>query len=1621
MRKKNTGLRVLAAIICASIVFTSNGLAVLAEAPVVSNAETEAETDANLDETDGTSQDEEVVGDTSESGDSQGDLDEDDQKQNDTDESDKETSDEADDNSDEELPADDEEEVIPEEELIEGEDVLTEEAEEPLDEELLADEDAELEELGATNQYFDETQTDLTLNGSYTKDSLRSASAITIPKSVTKIPANYFEGFDNLIYITIPDDSALTEIEQGAFSGTGIKTINIPAGVTKITESCFEGCTSLTTVNIRGSISEVEDYAFKDCNKLTGVNLTGTTEIGNEAFMGCTALSSVGISNIEVIGARAFYNCSALSRFAFPSSITEVGSYAFALSGLTVVNLADIQTAYEADGITEKAVFGIHVFDGCSKLATIEWPGTQEIIPDYTFNKCTLLSSVTIQPGVEEIASNAFSNCTSLKSISFPESTEKFDQEALAGCTAIANIYIYCPATSAGINIHADAFPARTSQVTMYGFHAKVKSYADGKTNYTFATLLETHTITPKVTNTVGGKMTLSTKSAAADTVIVVTLTPAEGYVIKQDALTYTDNGTIKYPEYVSVTGSDYKFRFVMPNNNTTVTATFAKASSAVSGKLSYTVAGEGVYFPYDAANKTYTFEKAGQSVEIKVTDEKMAPVAPWLMAYSSSDAAIVKISASGVITGVKKGTAKITAKLKSDTTKTFSFYVSVAKTPVIPKENFDISFSSLPTGVTTSSFTEKDGTVVPVITIPKSYVSKAAMGINVNISTKDEQNTPLVVTSYWSSVDAKVASVKASVLSDVGKITIPQKAEGEATVTISIKNTTTDPDLKVINKKVIVRVVDVTPRLAQSKITVAYDSDTGTDINIIPVYGYDIVPGSFCIKKMNSTGGYVNATNVICYTYDGSTRKGNVQALTALNLAAGKSVTYKGANKLYLSGLVEDTSGNQVEFYTPIPELVVTRVKLSPTIKTSGKINLFYNENGTAAEQGTFVVTHNLSKYTLSSARLVSTDAGNLLGQNFVASVDAAKNRVLINRTDTAIVKDANNKLVTKGYLYLTYVGYAEVRVPITIATCNTAPTLVFNKQSATVNTRIVDQEFTLKILDKNTKKEIDLSRLDTLDTKLDGKGYVFDDLNTTGKFKKGDFAADTGTNTVLLTVDGSSRNAKGKAVINIKLDSWAKPAKVTFTLNSTGTLAKGVLSSKNITLNSLVKSQSGSINLTLNQKEATLTGFDDPSLVFAGNKKLRAEAAKLIDDIDLSTPGKIVASLDPGESVAPGTYEFKVRPLATYDGGTDISLDYVNFKIIVNGASPVLTLASPTLTLNAYCPGTEVVYSKYTLANMPAGVSYEIDDSSLALTATKGGTAANEMKNYLTLVVNPSTKKLSLNMSSSAPCYTNFNYTYKVSGLKVKFDDGHGGYEYATIKPFALGVKGNYAKPSVTIKASGKLNTIDPNSCIKYTVTPKNITGGILDVAIWEYDVTNNLNQWYVDEHGDPYSPHFTATLTNSKTVAVKANAILNAKVTYKYVLAFELASDPGNWITTNAKKPFTLKPAQTFPKLKSKKSDYTLYAGQDATYRYVNLKFEQTSLKNATISDIVIDTKDEAIKAAYDVRFTGGKWRLYLVDPSKLVAGKKYKLKLVTVYDEQLKNTKGPSITINASIVK
>ncbi|MCR5653004.1 MAG: leucine-rich repeat domain-containing protein [Ruminococcus sp.] len=130
----------------------------------------------------------------------------------------------------------------------------------------------------------------------------------------------YFGRWGNAVIPETHDGIAVTGIGYSAFNSPNnyilIQSVTIPASVTVIESSAFNGESTLTEVNIpkNSKLKTIEEWAFYACGFESFTIPDGVTTVGKEAFEGSNSYSDNGLN---------------LKSITVPASVTNIGERAF--------------------------------------------------------------------------------------------------------------------------------------------------------------------------------------------------------------------------------------------------------------------------------------------------------------------------------------------------------------------------------------------------------------------------------------------------------------------------------------------------------------------------------------------------------------------------------------------------------------------------------------------------------------------------------------------------------------------------------------------------------------------------------------------------------------------------------------------------------------------------------------------------------------------------------------------------------------------------------------------------------------------------------------------------------------------------------------------------------------------------------------------------------------------------------------------------------------------------------------------------------------------------------------------------------------------------------------------
>ena len=151
---------------------------------------------------------------------------------------------------------------------------------------------------------------------------------------------NYEKGI-----LSIPDKIdgyRVTSIGDGVFSYSDFDKIYVPSSVTKVGNSAFSNCKSVT---LCGSITYIGSSAFSRCGSFSFMS-----SLKNLKYIGSYAFAETGIDNMNIPGTLneipegLFYGCSYLIEVKIGEGVKSIGKNAFYGTNISTLNIPDSVT-----------------------------------------------------------------------------------------------------------------------------------------------------------------------------------------------------------------------------------------------------------------------------------------------------------------------------------------------------------------------------------------------------------------------------------------------------------------------------------------------------------------------------------------------------------------------------------------------------------------------------------------------------------------------------------------------------------------------------------------------------------------------------------------------------------------------------------------------------------------------------------------------------------------------------------------------------------------------------------------------------------------------------------------------------------------------------------------------------------------------------------------------------------------------------------------------------------------------------------------------------------------------------------------------------------------------------
>ena len=283
-----------------------------------------------------------------------------------------------------------------------------------------------------------------------------SLTSVIIPNSVTSLGEASFYGCSKLESVKLP--VGITSLSEYCFGnclvlknierpnrvtslGAGcfqfceeLESINLPNGITSLPAICFYCCWKLNNIVLPNNITSLGNRCFEGCKVLKNIELPNSiTSLGSECFFGCAELENVTIpEGVSSLGRGTFRNCDRLVDITLPNSITSLGSECFSgCSSLKNINLPYVLTS-----------MGFQCFYGCTSLTKIQLPSSLTTLGFGCFDGCTGLESIAIPQGLTLLDGQCFQDCSNLSTIILPKSIVSIGKECFKGCKKLADIVL---------------------------------------------------------------------------------------------------------------------------------------------------------------------------------------------------------------------------------------------------------------------------------------------------------------------------------------------------------------------------------------------------------------------------------------------------------------------------------------------------------------------------------------------------------------------------------------------------------------------------------------------------------------------------------------------------------------------------------------------------------------------------------------------------------------------------------------------------------------------------------------------------------------------------------------------------------------------------------------------------------------------------------------------------------------------------------------------------------------------------------------------------------------------------------------------------------------------------
>ena len=1225
-------------------------------------------------------------------------------------------------------------------------------------------------------------------------------------------------------------------------AGRSVTNLTLPKTLRVIGYSAFYDCYALKTIRFAtgGELETIEGYAFKDCGKLTAVNLP---------------------EGLKTIGVYAFGNEYEATSLIIPDSVESIGKYAFdsfyGLKTMKVSGERDLTNVFSTNKTLDTITYtGSYMREGtcsrpsaktviledtiteirdsalsCEAMETIKLSKNLKTIERHGLYLCYKLTSVTLPDGIETLGEEAFSECYNLETINLPDSLQSIGKACFTWCQNLQLMDVSkVPDVIVEAETNLDTYGV-VPPVLVRATNGQVKDYwylVNEKDNREIAQIYTVRTGGKDTTYLYaksGGRVKLYYADQYTGAIGTKIIEIKAGLVIRPSDVGYLTGGqSLQLSAYMMPENTAAQVTWSLGAGDEAYASLsqtgLLKVSSGVNVTRQITVTavpkngGDAAVLKLWLVPKTTGLEilRNGESVggelnadmasapsmtlTVRFQPEDAAPDVVWV----SSDAKVADVD-NGVVTFLKPGTAVIKAMATDGSKVSAQVKINVTYVDGAKKLTLTTDAASLQPGQT-ARLTLKGSGEIPADMV--SYTLPNNLGTVENgVFTAGEKPGAVTVTAAIQGDPLKrTASVKLTVTP-----LLVNKLEMEAHDDRFQMEDQAGETLLIIDKQsaqgcsfpLTLSARDYRDEPMENY-SVTYAS---TDTSIATVTAKGVVtlkPGAngqcAIVATVKDAGKATARLWISVRDYSPRLESGKLTLNTALTDAAVST----GFVESYGNGVTGVSVTNDSRFTA---EFASNRLTLRPAAPLpNGNYNLTVEAR--CADGKTYSYALNLQvknvlpKVTVKqTARLNLFCAGAETTLTVAAQGAEVENVVLTDNTDftvdwqdgTALLRlsdSASPKPNTKAKLEIHLAGYAQPVIQnLSISAGTTVPRLKLSTPASSLNTALNPEDLSARVQILEGTSLLDLSN-----------ATVWTDSALADVEKDG--------SDVVLTL----REPKAASVnLYIQDASWRQSVKLTHKL-TVETKLPTLKPNGAINLNAYFTQITGSTELVLSQKNLTLEDVRFVPAAKAGTPA-RTESDKLTLTFDPAGNRVTAAAANPDNAPKAGTYSFTCT--GVLPGGTEIPGG--TLKITVGKALPKLKLSASSVKLNRFLAGQE-------RASVTAGLS---------------GFEGCELAGFREL---------------EQGLYSGLSFENGVITASLRDSDDLGGsYKLTPVVrhcatgqlvdlPAAVTLKVaayNSDKLSMSLSAKGKLDTLDPESALVYTVTRlTNCQGRLTDLRL-------------------------------------------------------------------------------------------------------------------------------------------------------------------------------------------